>query len=742
MDPTIQLIIMIVLFAVAFVVGLGVVVARFYRKVNQGQALIVNKLTKEPIVTFTGATVLPIFHRAETMDISLKTIELERRSKEGLICKDNIRADIKVTFFVRVNKTADDVLKVAQAIGCARASDHRTLEELFLAKFSEALKTVGKRLDFVELYDKRDVFKDEIIKVIGQDLNGYVLEDAAIDTLEQTPLEHLDKDNILDAEGIKKITELTAAQAILTNEFRQRERMAIRKQDVEANEKVLELDRLQADAEAKQKREIASLKAREEALTAQIQSEEAAKASMAKIKADEEVLIANENKGRQIEVAQKNRARVLAVETERVEKDRELEVIVREREVELNRIAKEKELEIKRKEIADVIRTRIVVDKTVAIEEEAIKDLRANSEAKREKDVLLIAAEASAEEKLVKDVRAAKAQEDASQFQIRQRLATAEAELEVADKQAKAKIRMSEGVQAEAAAKGLAEARVQEAHSVAAEKQGLVEARVALERMQAQAAGEERQGMARVKVQEAAADSLQKQGLAEAHVAREKLLAEAAGAQEKGLAHARVQEAEAQAIEKRGVAEALTLEKKGLAEAASVREALLAEAAGLSQKAAAMKALDEAGRGHEEFRLKLDKEKEVEMRALDTKRYVAEAQARVMREAFAHAKINIVGGDGQFFDKFMGAVTMGHTLDGAVDSSETAKKLLKGYLDGSQSLPADLKEILTRPAADSNTALKLTASAALAKMAAGGDAQLKDQVSKLLAKAKDLGLDS
>jgi uncharacterized membrane protein YqiK len=706
-------------------------VARFYRKVNQGQALIVNKLTKEPIVTFTGATVLPIFHRAETMDISLKTIELERKSKEGLICKDNIRADIKVTFFVRVNKTAEDVLKVAQAIGCVRASDHRTLEELFLAKFSEALKTVGKRLDFVELYDKRDVFKDEIIKVIGQDLNGYVLEDAAIDTLEQTPLEHLDKDNILDAEGIKKITELTAAQAILTNEFRQRERMAIRKQDVEANEKVLELDRLQADAEAKQKREIASIKAREEALAAQIQSEEAAKASMAKIKADEEVMIANENKGRQIEVAQKNRARVLAVETERVEKDRELEVIVREREVELNRIAKEKELEIKRKEIADVIRTRIVVDKTVAIEEEAIKDLRANSEARREKDVLLIAAEASAEEKLVKDVKAAKAQEDASQFAIRQRLATAEAELEVADKQAKAKIRMSEGVQAEAAAKGLAEARVQEAHSVALEKQGLVEARVQLERMQAQAQGEERQGMARVKVQEAAADSLQKQGLAEALVAREKLLAEAAGAQEKGLAEARVHEADAAALEKRG-----------MAEATAVREKLVAEAAGLSQKAAAMKALDDAGRGHEEFRLRLEKEKEVELRGLDAKRGIAEAQARVMREAFAHAKINIVGGDGAFFDKFMGAVTMGQTLDGAIDSSETAKKLLKGYLDGSQSLPADLKEVLTRPAADSNTALKLTASAALARMAAGGDAQLKEQVSKLLAKAKDLGLDS
>ncbi|MCU0694367.1 MAG: SPFH domain-containing protein, partial [Polyangiaceae bacterium] len=195
----------IILAVVLFVIGLGaaVIVARFYRKVLQGQALIVNTMKSEPLVTFTGATVFPIIHRAEVMDISVKTIEIDRRGKEGLICQDNIRADINVTFFVRVNKTRDDVLKVAQSIGCARASDHETLRELFSAKFSEALKTVGKHFDFVDLYTKREEFKDRIIQVIGTDLNGYVLDDCAIDFLEQTPVESLDKDNIMDAEGIR-----------------------------------------------------------------------------------------------------------------------------------------------------------------------------------------------------------------------------------------------------------------------------------------------------------------------------------------------------------------------------------------------------------------------------------------------------------------------------------------------------------------------------------------------------------
>lgn len=41
------------------------------RQVDQGKALIVNK-KGGPVVVFTGITVLPIIHRAEQMDISVR----------------------------------------------------------------------------------------------------------------------------------------------------------------------------------------------------------------------------------------------------------------------------------------------------------------------------------------------------------------------------------------------------------------------------------------------------------------------------------------------------------------------------------------------------------------------------------------------------------------------------------------------------------------------------------------------
>lgn len=656
-------------------IGFGVALARFYKQVAQGQVLIVNTMKNEPKVAFTGSVVLPIIHRAETMDISLKTIEIDRRGKQGLICADNIRADIKVSFFVRVNKTVEDVLKVAQSVGCQRASDLRTLQELFEAKFSEGLKTVGKRLNFEDLYKERDLFKDQIVQVIGKDLNGYNLEDAAIDYLEQTPIEMLDKENILDAQGIRKITELTTQQSVLTNEFRQTERKQITKQNVEADEAVFALERQRAEAAAKQKREIETIQAKEWAEAEKVKQEEHLKAELARIKAEEEQQINEQNKQRQVQVAEKNRERVVGIETERVAKDRALEAINREREVELNRIGKEKALEVERKAIADVISTRISVEKKVATEEENIKQLRLVAEAQRKKEATIITAEATAQQSVIERVKSAEASEEVAKHEAKVKLIAVDAELEAADKHARARMREAEGTQAEVAAEGLAKARVLEATALAQEKQG----------------------MANVRVKEADAVAIEKQGAAEANVLKLRMLAEAEGSQQKGVA-------EGEAIRARVQAEAV-----------GVQEKLLAEARGLAEKAAAMAKLQGATKEHEEFRLRLEKDKQVELESLHVRKDIASSQAEVLARALTNAKINIVGGDGQFFDQFVKAVSLSHSFDGAVTNGDSLRTLLKPYLEGNRSLPEDLKEILSRPGLTQD-AQNLAVAAALSKM--------------------------
>jgi len=180
----------------------------FYHFVPSGFVLIINDLSSEPKISFTGALVIPAIHKKQVMDIRAKKITIERKGRNGLICKDNIRADIRLSFTLRVDQTVDSVLKVAKTVGAERASDIETVNELFNAKFSEALKTVAKDFDFLDLCANRYVFEQQVMNNIGDELNGYVLENVVVAYLDQTPIQHLDRNNILDAEAIAKISGL------------------------------------------------------------------------------------------------------------------------------------------------------------------------------------------------------------------------------------------------------------------------------------------------------------------------------------------------------------------------------------------------------------------------------------------------------------------------------------------------------------------------------------------------------
>ncbi|WAC99357.1 MULTISPECIES: hypothetical protein [Streptomyces] len=658
-------------------IALLLVVTRLFRKVEQGKALIVSKV-RSVDVTFTGQVVLPVLHKAETLDISVKTLEISRTGREGLICRDNIRADIRIQFFLRVNKTVEDVIRVAQSIGAARASDAGALQEFFNAKFSEALKTVGKQLDFTDLYTQREEFRDRIIAVIGTDLNGYSLEDAAIDYVEQTPLAQLDAQNILDAQGIRKITELTAAEHVRTNEFQRHEEKEITRQDVDAREAILELERRRSDAEIRQRREIETLRAREEAEIARVAEEERLRAQTAFLHTEENLGVQRENQAREIAVAQKNRERVIAVESERIEKDRLLEVIARDRETELTRIAADKEVEAERRDIAEVIRERVAVDRTVAEQEESIKRLRAVEEAERDRQALVIAAEAVAQEQLVKDIKAAEAAEQAAVHRANEELTLAEARVKAAGLDAQAKLKLAEGIQAEQAAEGLA----------------------------------------RVQVQEKEADALEKTGLAEAQATEARLRAEAEGERAKALARAEGTTAQASA------------------DAAAVGEKLKAEAAGLTEKAAAMAALDEASRGHEEYRLRLAAEKEIRLAGLQAQKEVAEAQATVLATGLESADINIVGGESVFFDRIVDSVSFGKGLDAFVTNSATAQRLGADWLDGTSSFTGDLTSVLS--SVTSGGLRDLSASALMGRLAKEGIPA--DRAGELLDRAREAGL--
>ena len=87
-------------------------------------------------------------------------------------------------------------------------------------------------------------------------------------------------------------------------------------------------------------------------------------------------------------------------------------------------------------------------------------------------------------------------------------------------------------------------------------------------------------------------------------------------------------------------------------------------------------------------------------------------------------------------------VTLGQSVDGALDQGDTLRTLFRDYLSGDKSLPDDLRQVLSRPAIDPQGVQSLTVTALLASLLPGADGGARKKIEELMARAKELGIDN
>ena len=734
----------IVLISIVSIVGLLFLTAislfLFIKKIKPGEAGVRTgfggiKVKKDWMLR------VPILQQLQIMDLSVKKLEVIRKGKDGLICEDNIRADIEVVFYVRVNDEKSevdgktdyhDIKTVATQVGCERASEIELLKQLFEAKFSEALKSAGKKMQFEKLYTDRIPFRQEIIDTIGSDLNGYTLEDVAIDYLEQTPLEAHDPNNVLDSVGRAKIVELTAqmeekenqrkvnrdeeinkqntAKQETINEQNRNMELQIKNKDIETEVAQRELDRTNEQHLAAQTREVEVTKAEEAAITEKSVQEARKESENARLVTEEDVEVRTVQKDRSVQEARVNLDKdLLRLEEEKKESGQQAEVD-RERRVGLSTQEKEAAIIAAAFGVAESKAGLESKEKEVTTQTQQRLDVEADMSAERARRVLNIEAEARAEADQKRDLIAAQADYDvrqkkadalkyedvtkaeadkleaeqtAEQIQI-----TADAEAKASEKRNHAMQQEAEGTAAMQSAAGYAEANV-------------IKAKAEAKTVDAEA--EKAQGLAEAAVIEA-------QGQASGTAKAAEGEGEAKGIAAKGTA-------EGVAIESKGVAEGKSVEAIRLAEAQGAEKMGLAEALAKTEMAKAIEIFNKASQDHEEFRLQLDKDKDVELADINIKKDIADAQARVMGEALKSANIDLVGGEQDFFNRVVSSVSQGKVVDRLVDNSQTITDVKNTFFNGD---PDHLKNKLTSwikaSGLKSEDVKNLTISALLASM--------------------------
>ncbi len=515
----------------------------------------------------------------------------------------------------------------------------------------------------------------------------------AIDYLEQTAREDHDPNNLLDAQGIEKINRITAKNEELTNERTREKEVEIKLQNNAAEEKSLVLDKQLEQEKAVQLREVESIRAEQSALTETVVQAKRQESETAEIEASENILTRKVQQDRVVMSATYAKDQdLLRLEQKKIESGEEAEVD-RLRRIGLMEQDKEAKIIAAAFEVAESKAGLESKEKEVTQQHQGRLDVEADMSADRAKRVLMVEATAKAEASLVEEVKQAEAtrqaQKEIADKDLYLEVTGAESSKQAAEKKADEVITIAEA-EAKASEKRN-HAMQQEAEGTAAMRSadGLAEARVITAKAEAKkidAQAEQAQG-------EAEATVIAKQGEAS------------------GIAKAAEGKGEGEAIEAVRLAEAQGTEKMGLAQAISKTE-----------MAKAIEIFNKASQDHEEFRLQLNKDRDVDLAEIQIQKDVAEAQARVVGEALKSANIDIVGGENDFFEKVVRSVSYGKSVDRLVNNSQAITDVKNTFFNGDPDyFKTQLRGWVKDLGVSSEDVKNLTISALLTKLVSQSD---------------------
>nr|MBP7607662.1 hypothetical protein [Giesbergeria sp.] len=137
-------------------------------------------------------------------------------------------------------------------------------------------------------------------------------------------------------------------------------------------------------------------------------------------------------------------------------------------------------------------------------------------------------------------------------------------------------------------------------------------------------------------------------------------------------------------------------------------------------------------REHEEYRMRLERAHLETLKQIEAQQLIAKEQAEVLGVALKNAKIDIVGGEGQYFDSFVRALSVGKGIDGAVNKSQTLQVAFKDQLAGDRDVVEDLKQLLGAAGQSASEFQNLSVSALATQVLRDGSDSQKQALQQLV----------
>ncbi|MEO0987589.1 MAG: SPFH domain-containing protein [Cyanobacteria bacterium J06639_14] len=388
---------------------------------------------RKKVILNGGCVVLPGFHELTRVPLRELSIDVERTGKLAVRTQDYLRADMRVTFYVCINASEEDVLTAAARLSRSGKITPDDIKNALEKRADDGIRAAAKSKNLAEIDSDKLGFAQEVLNLVEPDLKkvGLTLNNIAISEIEES--DTYDTNNFFDAQGVRLRTETIQRSIQQKREVELATRVAIEQKELDAEKRSLEITKDQEDAKLSQTLEIESLKAKREREIQEKRDQEAATAQRTKILQEKSV-------------EEEEIQRKLGIQQKQIEADIELE----ERQKALERFKIQQEKSVEEEEIGrklSVQQKQIEADIELEERQKALKVAQALqreeadvAEVNRQKAVdsaqylaLVEVAEAEKESKVAKeDAAIAIAERERNRFQAEADRAQAEAAVQTA----------------------------------------------------------------------------------------------------------------------------------------------------------------------------------------------------------------------------------------------------------------------------------------------------------------------
>jgi len=178
----------IAFFIISLLVVIFVASIHRYRQVKPENALVRLGGSGLKIAMDDGMWYNTITHNIMEISLSEIPIEIKCQGADALITYDFLSVDIECVFLLRVQAEQEGLLQAARAFA-RKPMNAETLQEMFEAKFDDALRTVAAQTEIADVLQKREEFAWAVQEIASENLlqrYGLIIENIIISSLRRT----------------------------------------------------------------------------------------------------------------------------------------------------------------------------------------------------------------------------------------------------------------------------------------------------------------------------------------------------------------------------------------------------------------------------------------------------------------------------------------------------------------------------------------------------------------------------